>query len=207
MMIIIVQEGNRVAQTVSARDAMIDAAAALIRQRGVSASGMQDIVAEAAAPRGSIYHHFPGGKDELIVAALDRVTTQVARAIDSIAAKSMSADAFVVGAAAVFRAGAEATDWTQGCPVAAAAIEGDRQSPMVRDAVAASLRRWQTAIADGLRRHLDPDEADAQALMILGAFEGGLLVARGLRSAEPYDAAVRLLRQGLGNAPEKALPK
>lgn len=187
------------AGTGSAKDAMIDAAASLMRQRGVSASGMQDIVAEAAAPRGSIYHHFPGGKDELIVAALDRVTTRITHAITAIAARSATVDEFVIGAAAVFRTGAEQTGWTQGCPIAAATIEGDRQGPAVRAAVAASFRQWQNAIAEGLRRHVGEDEAQAQAqaLMILGAIEGGLLVSRGVRSAAPFDAAIALLRRGL----------
>lgn len=198
MMIIIMQvEFCRVAATLSARDAMIDAAAALIRQRGVSASGMQDIVSEAAAPRGSIYHHFPGGKDELIVAALERVTAGVVRAIQTIAARSATVDDFITGAATLFRNGAEESGWTEGCPVAAAAIEGDRQNPVVREAVAASFRAWQQAIAAGLERHLGAAAADAEALMMLTVIEGALLVSRGMRSAAPYDAAIDLLRRGL----------
>lgn len=182
---------------ISVRDAMIDATATLIRQRGVSASGMQDIVATAAAPRGSIYHHFPGGKDELVAAALGRVTKMVVAAIERVAARSTTIDDFVAGAAAVFRAGTEGDDWTQGCPVAAAAIEGDRQSPVVRDAIAASFGAWRAAIASGIERHVDADQADRCALAILSAIEGGLIVARGLRSAAPYDAAIDLLRAGL----------
>ncbi len=188
--------------TISARDAMINATASLIRQRGVSASGMQDIVNEAAAPRGSIYHHFPGGKDELIIAALERVTAGVVHAIQAIAARSATLDDFITGAATLFRSGAEQTGWTQGCPVAAAAIEGDRQNPSVREAVAASFREWQKAIAAGLERHIGAAAADAQALMMLSVIEGALLVSRGMRSAAPYDAAIDLLRRGV--APQGA---
>lgn len=182
----------------SVRDAMIDAAATLIGQRGVSASGMQDIVVEAAAPRGSIYHHFPGGKDELVIAALTRVGEVVESAIGYAAAKSASADSFAVAVAALFRAGAEQNGWSEGCPVAATAIEGDRQSPAVREAIVAIFRAWQGAIARGLSRHARADP-EFEALMLIGAIEGGLLLARGLRSAEPYDAAIALLRRGLGD--------
>ncbi len=178
---------------------MIDAAASLIRQRGVSASGMQDIVAEAAAPRGSIYHHFPGGKDELVVAALERFSENVVQAVRTVAAKATTADGFVTGVAAVFRVGSENAGWTQGCPVAATTIEGDRQSSSVRQAVAACLRDWQDAIAQGLQKHQIAD-APEQALMIIGALEGGLLLSRGTRSPEPYNAAVALLRRGITNS-------
>lgn len=184
----------------SARDAMIDAATRLIRQRGVSASGMQDIVAEAAAPRGSIYHHFPGGKDELVIAALSRVCAVVVTAIDRAAEKSQSPEGFVTAVAALFRVGAEQAGWTEGCPIAATTVEGDRQSPAVREAIAENFRSWQAAIARGLLQN-GRDEAESEAMMILGALEGGLLLARGLRSPEPYDAAVALLRRGFGHAP------
>lgn len=199
MTVIIIQEGFDLAGKISVRDAMIDAATALISQRGVSASGMQDIVAEAAAPRGSIYHHFPGGKDELVVAALARVCNVAVTAIGRAAEKGQSAEGFVAGVALIFRIGAERADWTEGCPVAATSIEGDRQSPAVREAISVTFRAWQAAIARGLRQH-GRDDAESEALMILGALEGGLLLARGLRSPEPYDAAVALLRRGLGDA-------
>lgn len=199
MTIIIMQGAIGLVEKISVRDAMIDAAALLIRQRGVSASGMQDIVAEAAAPRGSIYHHFPGGKDELVIAALARVCDLVVTAIGRAAHKSQSADHFVSTIAAIFRGGAEQAGWTEGCPVAATTIEGDRQSIAVREAIAASFSAWQSAIAVGLRQH-GRDDADQEALMILAALEGGLLLARGLRSPAPYDAAVALLRRVLESA-------
>ncbi len=181
----------------STRDAMIGAAAVLIRQRGVAASGMQDIVAQAAAPRGSIYHHFPGGKDELIIAALQAVTAAVTRAIRTAASKAVTIDDFVTGAAALFRGNPEGAGWTEGCPVAAATIEGDSQSQLVRTAIADSFDEWRREIAAGLRRYLASDDADQQAMAILAAIEGALIVSRGMRSPAPFDATIALLRRGL----------
>lgn len=76
-------------------------------------------------------------------------------------------------------------------------LEPDRQNPAVRNAVSASFRAWQQAIATGLERHGGTAAADAQALMMLTVIEGALLVSRGMRSAAPYDAAIDLLRRGL----------
>lgn len=176
---------------------MIDAAVLLIQQRGVSASGLQDIMAEASAPRGSIYHHFPGGKDELVVAALARVAEGVAAAIATVAERSETPGDFVAGVARVFRGGAERAGWTQGCPLAATAIEGDRQSERVRMALVEGLSLWREAVAHGLRRCGRTGDADQEAMMILAALEGGLLMARGLRSPEPYDAASAMLSRAL----------
>lgn len=120
----------------------------------------------------------------------------VVKAVERASEKSSSAKGFVSAVATLFRAGAEQMAWTEGCPVAATTIEGDRQSPAVRKAVAANFHAWQEAIACGLRQHGRSD-AESEALMILGALEGGLLLARGLRSPEPYDAAVALLHRGL----------
>lgn len=187
----------------STRDAMIDAAISLIRARGISASGMQDIVDAAAAPRGSIYHHFPGGKDELVVAALDRAAAQVAQAVSTVAERSTGSAAFVVGVCKLFRTGDQA-GWTLGCPIAATAVEGDRAALGVREAASRAFRAWRTAIAAGLRRHGYCGDVDAEALMILAALEGGLLIARGTRSADPYDAAVALLTERYRSEPAPA---
>lgn len=202
MMIVIMQAEFELTRDRSTRDAMISAAVALVERRGVSASGLQDIMAEAAAPRGSIYHHFPGGKDELVAAALDRVADEVVRAIGAVAERSGTPAAFVSGVARVFRTGAEQAAWTKGCPLAATAIEGDRQGETVRDALSRGFHAWRTAIAEGLIRSGSKGPVEEEALMVLSALEGGLLLSRGSRSAAPYDAAVSMLGRAFRSTQE-----
>lgn len=180
-------KGNQV------RESMIAATARLIAQSGVSATGMLEIVTAAAAPRGSIYHHFPDGKDELLIAALDHYGGAVAAMIEQIGSAAPNAQALVARVGAALRTGPEQADWTIGCPIAATTIEGDRQSPPVRAAVAAMLDRWVTTMTAGLSRFMPTEIAREQSLMVVTTLQGALLVARGMRSGAPYDAAAALL--------------
>lgn len=180
-------KGNQV------RESMIAATARLVAENGVSATGMQDIVAAAAAPRGSIYHHFPDGKDELLISAIDHYGSGVVTMMERIAEGAPNAQALVARVGAALRQTAEQANWTIGCPIAATTIEGDRQSPPVRAAVAAMLDRWVSTMTAGLSRFVPTEIAREQSLMVVTSLQGALLVARGMRSGAPYDATAALL--------------
>src|SRR3954466_1891091 len=64
------------------RARMVQAAADLIRQQGVSGTGMREIVERARAPRGSLQHYFPGGKDQLVVEAIETASDWVTGMVD-----------------------------------------------------------------------------------------------------------------------------
>lgn len=185
------------ARSSTAREDMIGAAAALLAARGPAASGIQDIVAAAAAPRGSIYHHFPGGKDEVIICAIERVSADVEAALLAIDVPDLDPVGAVRRIAALFRSGPERSGWRVGCPVGGTAVEGAVQSEAVRNAVAAAFERWAKAgtgvmIKSGMRAH----DARGFALAVIATLEGALLVSRGMRSKAPFDAAVDTLVAG-----------
>lgn len=178
----------------TARRDMIAAATRLFQQRGLHGSGMQDIVAAADAPRGSIYHHFPGGKDELAIAAITATTQIVSEAIDRFGREAKSPAEVVSHVAALFRAAPEAAGWTLGCPVVATAVEGDLQSAPVRDAVARAFGTWANAATAALvTSGLPAARAAPLGFTLVAAIEGALVVSRGLRSADAYDATVDAL--------------
>src|SRR5689334_17271955 len=123
----------------SPRKRMIRSAALLIRERGVEATSFADVIAHSGAPRGSIYHHFPGGKAQLVEEATRWATDFIARAQDRaleggpLAALDVSLD--------YWRMVLRDTDFAAGCPVVAVAVESD-VVPAAREAAGEGFRRW-----------------------------------------------------------------
>jgi TetR/AcrR family transcriptional repressor of lmrAB and yxaGH operons len=181
-----------------ARERMVHAAVVLLQRRGAHGVGLLDVVAEADAPRGSIYHHFPGGKDEVVVAALERAAASAEAAILKAGEAAASPQDAVRRIAAVFRYLPQQSGWSTGCPVAATALDGEHQAAAVQQAVKVAFDSWCRAAAGVLRQSgLRAADADAKGLALIATLEGGLLLARGLRSAAPYDAAVEAFIAGL----------
>lgn len=178
---------RRQSGTTGPRAAMTASAVTLMRERGVAATSFADVLAHSGAPRGSIYHHFPGGKAQLIEeatrSAADELTVRIEQILDS--GDTVSALRWLVD---LWRRGLEATGYVAGCPIVAAALGTEASA---RDIAGAAFVRWSEMIgarlvADGI----DPVRAATLATMIVGALEGGLIVAQAQRSAAPLDAVV-----------------
>lgn len=184
------------AKTTDTRENMILAAVRLLQERGPTASGIADIVAEAGAPRGSIYHHFPGGKDEILIEAIARAREAGLLAIAFADTKAASAESFIERVVRIFRAAPEAASWQSGCPVAATAVEGEHQSAVVREAVAKTFEVWVDAISQGLtRKGLEAEAAQDLGYAVIAAVEGAILTSRASGNSAPYDATMRILWQ------------
>ncbi len=177
------------------RDKIIAAAAKLFRRAGYAGTALQDIFDAGKAPRGSLYFHFPKGKEEIGEAALQRAGEAVRAAIASAAATSESADIFLIRIARGMAADLQKSGFTEGCPIATTALEMTGQSEILWAAARDAFQSWEDAIATGLARFAIP-EADARrvALAALSQLEGALLLARTRRSLAPMDEAEAMLR-------------
>lgn len=171
---------------------MIQSAAMLFRERGVDGTAFADVLEHSSAPRGSVYHHFPGGKQQLSEEATrwagETIGAGIAAALqeqDPLAAL----DDFV----GLWRQIVVESDFRAGCPVVAAALEGDR-SPGARQAAAESFIEWRSLLADSLAEAGIPAaEAGPMATLFIAAVEGGIVLARAQRSVDPLtDVAVEL---------------
>jgi AcrR family transcriptional regulator len=171
---------------VDPRERMIQSAALLFRRQGIEGTSFSDVLAHSRAPRGSIYHHFPGGKAELAEEATryagDFIASGLVAALgddDPVAA----IQAFTASWLDVLRRGG----FTAGCPVVAAAVEGDR-TPGARDAAGDAFGRWEDLIAGAVeRRGIARDRARSVATLVIAAIEGGIVVARAQRSTQPLE--------------------
>lgn len=181
---------------------MITSAALLIRERGARATAVGDVLAHSGAPRGSAYHYFPGGRNELISGAVDYAADYVAHAI----AGSRSGTEMLDTAVGFYRQGLLSTDYRAGCPVLAVAVEaGD---PNVAGEViaraASAFTRWQSLIAQRLVDDgVAADLAAELAALVIAALEGALALARASRDVGPLDAVHHQLRTVLENQTTK----
>lgn len=164
---------------------MVVHAADLIGRDGVAATSIGDVIAASAAPRGSIYHHFPGGKTQLM-------TEAVRYAGDFISARiSRERSATPAGAVAeicdVWRRMLVNSDYEFGCPVLAGGL-ARRSEPEVAGEAAAIFTRWTRQISARLiHEGVDADRADSLADLIIAAIEGAVGLCQTQRSVAPLD--------------------
>jgi TetR/AcrR family transcriptional repressor of lmrAB and yxaGH operons len=175
----------------SSRDAFIAATGRLLRRQGYDATGVNEIVAESGAPKGSLYFHFPGGKEELAVAAMLREGGKLRAAIASVMGSSDNPGVALGHLVDALAHGLESSGYQNGCPIATVTLETASRSPAVQNAAAAVFDSWiesldQRLLAGGL----DAGTARRRAVLVLAAIEGALILARARRDLEPL-AAVR----------------
>jgi AcrR family transcriptional regulator len=173
---------------------MIVSTALLIRERGARATSLDAILAHSGAPRGSVYHHFPGGREQLLREATEYAGNYVARRLERDAGEHPLAalDALFDE----YRANLMASDFRAGCPVVAVAVESPDDGPDLRDCTRAVFERWREAIAGGLlRAGIDAARADELAIHAIAAFEGAIVLSRAYRDFGPLERVRRELRR------------
>ena len=177
------------------------AAAALFRQQGYHGTALHDILAAGGSPRGSLYFHFPKGKEEIGEAALKLAGEAVRKGIAGAAETSDSAETFLVRIARGMAANLEKSDFREGCPIATTALETAAQSEVLGAATRGAFQSWEAEMARGLQRFdIAADEAETIATTVLSQLEGALLLARTYRSLQPMqraEAAIRFLLRGV----------
>ena len=180
------------------RAALVENAAALFRRQGYAATGLNQILDEAGVRAGSLYHHFPQGKQQLAAAVVAAAGADIEQLLRRFLATSRSVADIVDRWIDLLVAGL-AGDQRDGCPIEPIATESVNASPLVRAASARAFKGWCTAIGDRLRSEGWSDsDAETVALGVISLIEGALILSRiagdpaALNAAKP--AARTLLR-------------
>ena len=173
------------------------AAARLFRQQGYHGTALHDILAAGGSPRGSLYFHFPKGKEQIGEAALTLAGEALRQRIALAADASESSEIFLVRLVRGMAADLERSDYKEGCPIATTALETSAQSEVLGTATRNAFKKWELEIQRGLERFgMASGEAELAATLVLSQLEGALLLARTYRSLEPIkraEQAVKLL--------------
>jgi len=174
------------------RERMVEGAARLLARQGLQATSFSEVLEASGSPRGSVYHHFPEGKNQLVKAALDFAAAQMAQILDQKegAPAEEITDLFLWA----WRTILERSGFQSGCAVVAVTVATD--SPELLEHIAAILRSWRGRLAELLvKGGLAPREAGPFAAILLAASEGAVILGRGEQSMEPFDLVAAQLRQ------------
>ena len=185
----------------NSRQRMIDATLRLLRSQGLRATGMNQIVSASSSPRGSIYHHFPGGKEQLVVEVLwtagQVVANRIRDVLDTHQTVAEALRAYVLAYAEEIRQ----ADFERGCPVGNVAMDAAATSPTLRQVCDEIFSGWAELIARRLEREgHKTGEAAALAQFVISAVEGALILCRASRSTQPLEGIAARLERMLAPA-------
>ena len=168
------------------RERILAVSGELLRRQGFAATGMKQIVSRAGAPFGSVYHHFPGGKDELAEEVIRTAgafyAAHTLEVFDAAPDVVSAVDAVFAGAAETL----VATDYADACPIATVALEVASTHEPLRQATAEVFTSWFDTLVGRFRAAgIAEDPARELAWTFLAALEGAFVLARALRVTDP----------------------
>jgi len=178
------------------RALLLKGARQLLAEKGYAGMELRDVAERGHAPRGSIYHHFPGGKVQLAREAAELEGTTIRDLIErSLEDRGLRETLFMFGE--IFRRRVADHPERIGCPVAAAALARP-EDPELAAVATAAFQSWERPIATALRDEgVGSRDAEAFAGLVVSTVEGALLRARAAGSQEPLDSAIAGLGQAL----------
>src|SRR4051812_1891258 len=178
------------------RERMVFSAAQLIRRQGVTATGVRDVVEHAKAPRGSLQHYFPQGKDQLVNEAVDWAGRYAGERVQRFMAgmpRPTPSKLF----AAMTRQWIEEyrrDGFAAGCPLAAATVHRSATSAVTRPHLAAAVQAWREPVAAALvGMGVPPRRAGSVATLMISTLEGAIVLARAEQQLSPLYTAIREL--------------
>ena len=175
------------------RERMIEGAIRLLAQQGLQATSFAEVLELTGAPRGSVYHHFPEGKDQLVSAAVDRAGAHALNALDG--KRGVSAEELTTVFLGLWRELLVRSQCRAGCAVLAVTVATDSQELLQH--AGAVFRSWRGQLAEMLEHAgLSAKEAAQFAATLVAASEGAVVLSRAEQSLEPFDlVADQLLEQ------------
>ncbi len=168
------------------RDQIIETTCQLMEMQGYHATGLNQILAESGAPKGSLYYYFPEGKEELAAEAVARSSRMIEQMIRGVMAEI---DDPITAVSTFITSLAQQVDlsgYRAGGPITAIALESASTNDRLREACRAAYQSWQDAFAEKLQQG-SHNEARARRLstLIIASLEGGIILSRSQRSPQP----------------------
>ncbi len=168
------------------KENLVRSAMRLFRRQGYASSGLQQILAESGAPKGSLYHYFPSGKEALGEAAVEMAGGMIRDMLAELAARHRDPTAFLRAYTRVMAGWMEESGYRSGCPIATTLLETAPASPAITAAGQRAIDGWVEIVAEVLARGgLPPREARSRAQLIIAAMEGALILSRVRQSRQP----------------------
>lgn len=180
------------------KERFVDMTARLMSRRGYAAVGLNEIVAKSGAPKGSLYHHFPEGKEQLAAEAVAWSAGQFAATLEQEIARAGSMAEAIGNVVETVAGWMERSGFKDGSPITIVAVETGAFVEKLRLACSAGYEAWTDLLAQGLQSEgKGAQEAADLALWAVGSIEGAIILSRTQKSAEPLRCVGRLLQRSL----------
>ncbi|TIS59272.1 TetR/AcrR family transcriptional regulator [Mesorhizobium sp.] len=168
------------------RTRMLEATALLLRQRGYHGTSLNDILSASGAPRGSLYFHFPGGKDQLVLEvtrnSVDEVTQRLEAALAAETDPAVAVHHIYQSVARML----EENQFTLGCPIAPVVLDSPTDVPELAELCRSAFEQWIGLLrAAFVRAGIRERRAHALALLVESSLEGLMVIARATRDRAP----------------------
>jgi AcrR family transcriptional regulator len=168
------------------RRRMIVTTSKLLERQGFHGTGLNQILEESNAPKGSMYFHFPGGKNQLAAEAIAAAADHIDRALRT--HEGGSAVEAIDGYLARMAGWLESTEFSGGCPIATTALEVGATTPELGDACEAAFYRLISRVSGWLEADgFDAETARERSTLVYSAIEGALIFSKARRSTEPLE--------------------
>jgi TetR/AcrR family transcriptional regulator, lmrAB and yxaGH operons repressor len=182
---------------------MIETTAGLVHRQGFHGTSLNEILEQSGAPRGSLYYHFPGGKEELVLEATRQGVARITQFLNEIFSEAPdtaeAVRAFIEAAAHELRD----SGFVFGCPVAPIILDSP-ESSVLAETCREALEEWQQVLVEGLgSAGIQQGRVESLATVIVCGLEGGLIWARSRRDIAPLDAVA----EELASMVRSALPR
>jgi TetR/AcrR family transcriptional regulator, lmrAB and yxaGH operons repressor len=172
------------------RARMVEGAVRLLATKGVEGTSFAEVLEATGSPRGSVYHHFPGGKPELLHAALDLASERGLAAME--ATRGQPSEVVIERFLALWR---DLLDWSRlsaGCAVVAVTVAAN--DDVLLDHAGTIFRTWTELLTDLCAAGgMETDSAQQLAVTVIAATEGAVAMCRAERSKEPFEAVETVL--------------
>lgn len=169
---------------------MLDSAVVLLRQRGAAGVSIDAVLAHSGAPRGSVYHHFPGGRNELVLEAVQQAGDTLSALIDEVSARG-TPEELLRKFAGFWQRELVRTDYRAGCPIVAMAVGGGDDLPGAAEIIRGIFARWHDRLRAALvAAGVADDRAGRLATLTVASVEGAIILCRAERHVGPLDDVV-----------------
>ncbi|TPK87412.1 TetR/AcrR family transcriptional regulator [Mesorhizobium sp. B2-4-12] len=184
------------------RTRMIEATALLLRRRGYHGTSLNDILSASAAPRGSLYFHFPGGKDQLVIevtrASVAEVTERLGAALAAEKDPAVAVHHIYQSVARML----EENEFSLGCPIAPIVLDAPNDVPDLAEICRSAFEQWIGLLREAfLRAGVAERRAQVLALLVESSLEGLMVIARATRDRTPVitvaDEVAALIEQAV----------
>ncbi|MGW4061912.1 TetR/AcrR family transcriptional regulator [Amycolatopsis sp. NPDC004747] len=180
------------------RQRMLDTAADLFQTQGYHATGLTQLTTAGGAPKGSLYFHFPGGKEQLAAEAVRLSSERTGTLLEAVLADAPDPATAIERAVEALGGFLTGSGFQRGCPLATVALDAAGTSEPIREACVDGYASWHGVLGEYFARQgLTAERADDLATVVLAAIEGGLLLARTRRDLAPLRAVATHLHATL----------